>query len=192
MASTTVAPEIFDKLFTEELQRYELVNGELRAKPMVSIFHGLLMAWLSHLLHLRLTELGKSEELWVLADPLAKIREDHWRRPDIAVIKAEDADPWKYVMPGHWPVLCIEIVSPPDQSVDDMLEKCKLYHDQGVQHCWVLEPESRAAWSFDAANSAPRWIPSQELLAADSIGIAFKPEELWRGLHHKRGKRLDT
>lgn len=142
MASTTVAPEIFDKLFTEEVQRYELVNGELRAKPMVSIFHGLLMAWLSHLLHLRLTELGKSEELWVLADPLAKIREDHWRRPDIAVIKAEDADPWKYVMPGHWPVLCIEIVSPPDQSVDDMLEKCKLYHDQGVQHCWVLEPQS--------------------------------------------------
>jgi hypothetical protein len=29
-------------------------------------------------------------------------------------------------------------------------------------------------------------------LAADSIGIAFKPEELWRGLYHKRGKRLDT
>jgi hypothetical protein len=72
MASTTVAPEILDKLFNEELHRYELVDGGLRSKPMVSIFHGLLLSWLSHLLHVRLTALGKSEELWVLADPLPK------------------------------------------------------------------------------------------------------------------------
>jgi Uma2 family endonuclease len=187
MTSATVAPEILDQLFYDELHRYELVDGVLEEKPMVSIYHSLLMLHLGRLLLNQLEELGKSDELWALGDLLAKIRDDHWRRPDIAVIKAEDAEPWKYVMPGHWPVLCVEIVSPPHQSVEELLDKCQLYHEQGVPHCWVLEPESRAAWMFDRG-SERLWIPSDGRLTAGTTDLALKPADLWCGLHDKRGK----
>ncbi len=184
MATLTVAPEILDKLFNSDVERYELVDGELQAKPMVSIFHSLIMSWLPHLLLLQLDR----EKFWVLTDPLAKIREDHWRRPDVAVIRAEDAEPWKYVMPGHWPVLCVEIISTPSQTVEELLEKCRLYHAQEVLYCWVIAPESQAVWTYHKGE-APVWVSplSNSELSAGEIRI--KLADLWDGLHSKRGNR---
>ncbi len=184
MATLTVAPKILDKLFNGDFERYELVDGALQAKPMVSIFHSLIMGWLPVLLHQQIDR----KKLWLLVDPLAKIREDHWRRPDVAVIRAEDAEPWKYVMPGHWPLLCVEIVSAPDQTVEELLEKCRLYHDQGVLYCWVIAPESQTAWTYHK-DETPVWISplSNSELSAGEIRI--KLADLWDGLNSKRGNR---
>jgi Uma2 family endonuclease len=53
--ATTVAPQIFESLFSDDAsERFELIDGELRAKPMVSIFHSAMMTWLGHLLFKRL------------------------------------------------------------------------------------------------------------------------------------------
>ncbi len=185
MATTTVAPEVLDKLFSRADERYELVDGVLQAKPMVTIYHGLMISWLSKLLN---DQVG--DDLYVLTDPLSKIREDHWRLPDVAVIRAEDAEPWKYVMPGHWPMLCIELVSPPSQTVEQLLEKCKLYHEQGVAHCWVIQPESRVAWTFHRQEQ-PICVSTQGgELDASSIGVSIYLTDLWRGLKNKRSNRI--
>jgi Uma2 family endonuclease len=75
--ATTVAPQILEKLFSDNApERFELINGELQAKPMVSISHSLMMAWLGRLLHEQAEKLT-NQELWILTDSLAKIREDH-------------------------------------------------------------------------------------------------------------------
>jgi hypothetical protein len=29
------------------------------------------------------------------------------------------------------PVLCVEFLSPPDQTVDELLDECKRFHEQG-------------------------------------------------------------
>ena len=183
--TTTVAPEVLDKLFGDGVERYELVDGQLQAKPMVSIAHGLMISWISTLLNQQI-----GEDLYVIADPLAKIREDAWRRPDIAVLRAEDAAPWKYIMPGHWPLLCVEMVSPPKQTVEEMLKKCELYHQQGVSYCWVIEPESRAAWTHHNGAGA-KWVSESagDVLDADRIGIQLG--DLWRGLKNKRSSRVE-
>ena len=184
--TTTVAPQIFEKLFSDNTpERHELIAGELQAKPMVSIFHSLIMTWLGHLL-VEQTEKITDQELWVLTDPLARIREDHWLRPDIAVIRAEDAEAWKYIMPGHWPLLCVEILSPPDQTIDELFDKCKRFHEQGVAYCWVIAPESRATWVYHK-DAKPRWIPAEDAL--DAGPLLIKPADLWRGLKNKRGNR---
>jgi len=179
MATVTVASEILDKLFYDEVHRYELVDGELRPKPMVSIYHSAMMAWVSHLLVNEAHRL-RPENLLVLTDPLAKIPVDHWRRPDIAVLRAKDAAGWKYVMPGHWPILCIELASPPQQTVNELLEKCKLYHEQGVAYCWVIDPEGRTAWAYNRGETAV-WISAEvnELSAGD---IRIRLDELWKCL----------
>ena len=68
MTTAAVSPEIFDKLFNDDVERYELVDGELQAKPMVSIFHSLIMGWLPVLLHQQLD----GEKLWLLVNPPGK------------------------------------------------------------------------------------------------------------------------
>ena len=100
---------------------------------MVSLFHSAITAWLGHLLVVQ-TEKLTDQEPWVLTDPLAKIREDHWLRPNIVVVRAEDAEAWKYVIPGHWPLLCVKILSPPDQTIDELLSKCKRFYEPGVDY----------------------------------------------------------
>ncbi len=184
--TTTIAPQIFERLFSDNApERFELIDGELQAKPMVSIFHSMTMVWLGRLL-LEQTEKLTDQESWVLADPLDKIREDHWLRPDMAVIRAEDAEAWKYVMPGHWPLLCVEILSPPDQTIDELLDKCKSFHEQGTEYCWVIAPESRTAWAYHK-DAKPRWIPADEAL--DAGPLLIKMSDLWRGLKNKRDNR---
>ena len=186
--ATTVASQILEQLFGDDTpERYELINGELQAKPMVSVLHSLVMTWLGHLL-IEQTEKTTDQELWVLTDPLAQIREDHWLRPDVAVIRAEDAELWKYVMPGHWPLLCVEILSAPSQTVDELLDKCKRFHEQGVEYCWVIAPESRAAWAYHKG-AEPRWIPASGTL--DAGPLCIKLTDLWRGLRNKRGNRTN-
>ncbi len=186
--ATSIAPQIFDKLFSDNhSERFELLNGELQAKPMVSIFHSIMMVWLGHLL-VEQTEKLTDQELWVLADPLAKIREDHWLRPDIAVIRAEDAEAWKHIMPGRWPLLCVEILSPPEQTIDKLLDKCKVFHEQGVEYCWVIAPESKAAWVYHRGME-PQWIPAHGSL--DAGPLLIKLTDLWRGLKNKRGNRTE-
>lgn len=186
--TTTVAPQILEKLFKDDSpERYELIGGELQAKPMVSIFHSLIMTWLGHLL-VEQTEKVTNQELWVLTDPLAKIREDHWQRPDIGVIRAEDAEAWKYVVPGHWPLLCVEILSPPNQTIDELFDKCRLFHEQGTEYCWVIAPESRAAWIYHKGME-PRWVPASGALDAEPLLIQLT--DLWRGLKNKRGNRTE-
>jgi Uma2 family endonuclease len=99
------------------------------------------------------------------------------------LLKAEDGEPWKYIMPGHWPQLCVEIVSVPDQTTEEMLDKCKLYHEQGVPFCWVVEPESRTTWKFHAGEASV-WVPGSEVLEAGAIRVPVA--EIWRGLKNKR------
>ena len=42
MESTTVAPDILRRLFSDSVERFELVDGELQPKPMVSIYQSLM------------------------------------------------------------------------------------------------------------------------------------------------------
>jgi Uma2 family endonuclease len=93
-------------------------------------------------------------------------------------------------MPGHWPLLCLEIVSPPKQTVEGMLKKCELYHKQGVSYCWVIEPESRAAWTYHKGGSS-KWICESAGGVLDANTISIQLTDVWRGLKDKRSSRVE-
>ncbi len=182
MASTTdrpTLPETLGLLFNDTGVRYELLDGVLRAKPVGSIFHGMIISSLNHLLEMQI-----GDERIVVTDPHSKIDERNWLRPDIAVLNSEDAEPWKYIQPGHWPRLCIEVQSPPDQNTDDLLEKCQTFHQQGVPYCWIIDPESRNAWEYHKGHG-PKWLRHSELLTAGTIQIGL--DDLWKRLKDVSG-----
>jgi Uma2 family endonuclease len=56
VATTAVSPEILERLFGDTDERYELVNGELIGKPMVSIYHNPLMSHVGYVLISKLKE----------------------------------------------------------------------------------------------------------------------------------------
>ena len=47
------------------------------------------------------------------------------------------------------PSLVVEILSPTSGSID-MVKKPARYGDFGIPEYWVLDPEERSDWSFDA------------------------------------------
>jgi Uma2 family endonuclease len=179
MATTTVPADVMARLFDEDGPvQYELVNGNLEAMAVSNLFHGIIAWWLASLLAQQ-----TGDDVLVSVDVHSKIDEENWRRPDIIAIRAEDVEGWKYVMPGHWPFLCIEIVSAPDQTAEEMFRKCEVYHAQGVSYCWVLEPISRTAWTYHKGQK-PIWISSEGgELDAGAIRIALT--EVWRGLKNR-------
>ena len=62
-------------------------------------------------------------------------------------------------------ILCIEILSS-DQGLGEMLAKCEKYHAWGVPYCWVIDPDKRTAWEYQAGGEpfkAPSVLHAGEL-----------------------------
>jgi Uma2 family endonuclease len=89
--------------------------------------------------------------------------------PDvIAAMHIQDPYPTEPVL------LCCEILSPDQETLEAMLAKCEEYHAWGVPFCWVLDPVKRAAWEYPSAGEPAR--ATAELRAGE---IAISLEELF-------------
>lgn len=96
----------------------------------------------------------------------ARLREQEFRIPDIIVeqkpIVNED-------YPARPVYLCIEILSP-DQTLQQLFDKCQRYHGWGTAYCWVIDPEEPAAWEHHR-NRQPDLRSAAETLTAGEISL---------------------
>lgn len=76
------------------------------------------------------------------------------------------------------PTLAVEIVSP-GQSVPQLREKCRFLLSQGVDVCWLIEPEQRWVEVFDAEHDGTR-LPENALLQSPYLpGFSMPVRQLW-------------
>ncbi|GAB4367760.1 MAG: Uma2 family endonuclease [Bryobacter sp.] len=131
-------PSIEEVLRTPGRERAEFAHGEFWEKPMGSLRHGELQAFLSGLLsvYLRRTRLGRVATEWHhLLGP-----EDDRRIviPDLAV--TFHRNPLDYA--DRASDIMIEIVSP-SQSPALFADKIAFYLANGAREVWVVEPTER-------------------------------------------------
>ena len=69
---------------------------------------------------------------------------DAFQSPDVCVLLA--ADPEEDIVTTA-PFLCVEVVSPDDRS-SRLQEKVRDYLNIGVRFVWVIDPNSRTAWTY--------------------------------------------
>ena len=106
--------------------------GEFKHATVQSVVLKLLFAW-----ELRLA-------IRVLPELRLRVSATRFRVPDVLVmLKSQRVEP---VLTAP-PFLCIEILSPEDRMAR-MIERVKEYLAFGVKHVWVIDPDSRTAYSY--------------------------------------------
>jgi Uma2 family endonuclease len=74
-----------------------------------------------------------------------KIRPGRYLIPDVAVFHEwEPPD-----VPDRPPLVVVEILSP-DDRISDVIEKFEEYRAWGVPHVWLVDPETRRIYSYEA------------------------------------------
>jgi Uma2 family endonuclease len=147
----------------------ELVDGELRHKPMGTLDHSRVQARLRDALR-RYEQAGRGEavaEMSLRMDETVLI-------PDF-VFSQPGQEPDEYRVFNTPPQLCVEIISP-SQSFGELYTKCLGYLRWGVPHCWIVDPVKRLAWQI-GHDEVPHAIPPGGGLEAADIRVTLS--ELW-------------
>jgi Uma2 family endonuclease len=129
-----------------------IVNGQCVALPSMSAY----ATWLASRLHLRLGLYAEDKGFGVsVTEMLFVLDAEHnlRRRPDVAFVSTVRW-PLDRALPetGDWdvvPDLAVEVISPND-VFKDVLAKVREYFHYGVQVVWVIAPEERQVYVYDA------------------------------------------
>ena len=167
--STRVSLEEYFRTYYEP--ECELIDGELRPKPMPTPPHSLMQSQVMKL-------------LWPYEEPCRGrvLPELNLLLPGEVILIPDVV----FSAPGQPlderdaldtpPLLCIEIMSP-SQSFSELYQKCISYLHWGVPYCWIIDPMKRLAWQIEA-DELPREIPADGSLRAGEIDV--KLAELFR------------
>ena len=138
----------------------EYVHGLMVPKAMGTRKHGRIQGQIWQLLQNRATGFEPATEQTV------RLREGKFLVPDVAVQRRDAIqDPY----PETAIYLCVEILSPGDR-LGETLAKGEEYHDWGVPYFWVVDPETRQAWSY-AKGEYPKEVSADGELRAGEISI---------------------
>jgi len=161
MASSTAVP-VDEYLHTVYEPDCDYVDGEVIERNVGEFQHAMLQGVIVRLMYDSALPIRVLPELRMRLGPAC------FRIPDICVmLKSQPAEP---VLTSP-PFLCIEILSPEDR-MSRVIEKVKEFLAFGVSHVWVIDPETRTAYSY--TNSEGREVREQLKTANPDISISVR------------------
>jgi Uma2 family endonuclease len=136
----------------------DYVDGRLEDRNVGEYDHGLLQLWLGALFLVNRDAWG----VRVVTDVRTQVRHTRFRCPDVLVLRA--GAPREPIV-THPPLIAIEILSPEDR-LNRLQEKIDDYVRFGTENVWILDPESRRAWTADRFGLHP--VESGELTVPET------------------------
>ena len=119
----------------------DYVDGRVEERNVGEFDHGLLQTVLVYLFMKNRAEWG----VLAVTDVRTQVKRTRFRCPDVSVLRA-DAAREQIITHPQW--IAIEILSPEDR-LSRMQTKIDDYIEFGVEHVWVIDPETRKAWTAD-------------------------------------------
>ncbi len=162
MATSTALVSIDEYLTSLYKPGREYIDGILREKPMPTWDHGAIQSRLAQLINDQFGEFAAATEITV------RVSESRFFVPDVVVQRKTELQRPYPVKPVH---LVIEVLSPEDR-MSDAIAKCEEYHAWGVRFCWLIDPEERFAWNYEAGHR-PLQIHSGDHLRAGLVEISL-------------------
>ena len=120
----------------------DYVDGRIEERNLGEHDHGLLQALLGALFM-------NNRQAWqvrTVVEVRTQVKGSRFRVPDVSVLRA---DAPREPIIRHPQLIAIEILSPEDR-LNRMQEKVDDYLEFGVENVWVIDPETRKAWTADA------------------------------------------
>ncbi|HUS05027.1 MAG TPA: Uma2 family endonuclease, partial [Bryobacteraceae bacterium] len=139
----------------------EFLNGIPLERSPATILHSLLQGILVAFLK------DRCENALVLPEARLRIAPDRYRIPDVMVLE-RPIKPGKVV--EDVPAVTIEIMSP-DDTFEQVLEKCNEYQALGVRHIVLMDPEHSRHYVF--ASAPMRDVPAA-LCVMPAVKIALR------------------
>jgi Uma2 family endonuclease len=155
----------------EDKPYLEYVDGVVLQKPMANLNHGQLAMELGFRIR---TWMGDRPGHSIGAEVRAKLGDlPNYRLPDVSYWA-----PGRAAEDDSLPTLAIEIRSP-SQTLGELREKCRFFRRNGVDACWIVDPESRTAELFEL-NRDGEVVPTEGTLSSTYLpGFALKLTELY-------------
>ena len=132
--------------------RRELVDGEIIRMTPTGAAHGVVTAWIGHLLNEHVSARGLGVCCGAETGFILRRNPDVVRAPDAAFIAAHRI-PGTGIPASYWPFapdLAVEVVSPSDRLAD-IQAKVAEYFAAGTRQVWVLDPASRTVRAHRSA-----------------------------------------
>ncbi len=167
MATTPALISIEEYFQAHHEPECEYVDGELIPKSMGTNDHARLQFRIARLLY-RHEEAGLCE---VTTEQSLRVRQDAILIPDVCLLRPNHGEHGIITKP---PLLCIEVLSPSDRFAYTV-RKCEEYIRWGVPACWILDPDEKEAWFYDAQGL--HTVAPGGVLRVDNIQLALS--ELW-------------
>ncbi len=123
----------------------EYVAGEVVERSMPTYDHGEMQMHWGVIIH----ELRRGGlPLRAVSEVRHQVSADRIRVPDVAIYAGPQPEGR---VPSIPPLAAIEILSPDDRIVQ-LLEKLREYHEFGVAHIWLIDPEKRKLYCYTDGN----------------------------------------
>ena len=130
----------------------ELIDGELKEKPMPTRLHGFVQAMIALWFGLHMDEWEIAPETEVRT----QVRSGNFRLPDVAVTPLDKIDSKTQNAP---PIVVIEVLSD-DDRYPELSQSARDFKVMGVQNVWLIDPERRVASVWNAEGA---WEPVSQL-----------------------------
>ena len=138
----------------------DYLDGVLIERPMHTWKHSRIQFRIIQLIEAQFPGFVGGPELTV------QIRPGKFLVPDVVILAVGSVQSPYPTEPVH---LCVEVMSP-DDRLSAVLSKCEDYHAWGMKTAWVIDPERRRAWVYNAGQ-LPDEVAPDGCLTADPIEI---------------------
>lgn len=125
----------------------EYVDGRVEERSVGEHDHGYLQILLGTLFTNHRTDWG----VRAVTEVRTQVKPSRFRLPDVSVLRADA--PREQII-THPQLIAIEILSPEDRW-NRLQERIDDYLAFGIENIWVLDPETRKAWTADRTGTHP-------------------------------------
>ena len=148
----------------------ELIDGELKEKPMPTKLHSFVQWMIGHWFALHMDEWN----IMLLPDVRTRVTSTNFRLPDSAIVVGGSLSGKTQDEP---PLVAIEILSP-DDRFSDLRDRAGDFSRMGVEHIWLLDPKKQEAFTW-IGEREKNWVPTDRLEVAGTP-VHLDLQWLWK------------
>jgi len=124
----------------------DYVDGEIEQRNLGEQTHGLVQKMIAAIF----TANRKAWGMRSITEQRVQVTPSRYRIPDVCVVLS--SDPITPILTSA-PILCVEVLSPEDR-VQRIVLRAQEFQQMGVPNIWIIDPETREAWTMNAAGGA--------------------------------------